>query len=206
MGFLWSHISISESLLVPSLLCFFICFSVCLRCSFRPPAVVDSEKVYHCLNRVKIGCLSGATQLKAMNETTNHIMILRNVIFNEGLFYKWTSRVPDWHVCSIFKPCRISFCSSVTVSLSAPLAPSLRKKLSLEKLFRKKAICLSFCAPSLSLDDLFDCIARLSSSFRQFSQRKPCHNPEFLTRQQLPGRATVDQCWINTRDKLQSCA
>lgn len=90
VGFLWSHISISESLLVPSLLCFFICFSVCLRCSFRPPAVVDSEKVYHCLNRVKIGCLSGATQLKAMNETTNHIMILRNVIFNEGLFYKWT--------------------------------------------------------------------------------------------------------------------
>lgn len=63
-------------------------FSVCLRCSFRPPAVVDSEKVYHGLNRVKIGCLSGATQLKAMNETTNHIMILRNVIFNEGLFYK----------------------------------------------------------------------------------------------------------------------
>lgn len=38
----------------------------------------------------------------------------------------------------------------------------------------------------------------------QFSQRKPCHNSEFLTGQQLPGQAAADQRRINTRDKLST--
>lgn len=65
-----------------------------------------------------------------------------------------------------------------------------------------KAVCLSFHAPSLSLDDLFHCFAMLGSSFRTLGQHKPCHNFEFLTELQLPGRATVDQRRINTGDKL----
>ena len=104
----------------------------------------------------------------------------------------------------------ISFCPSVSVSFLNPLTPCLAasypKKYCWKQCFAKKqkeAICLSFSAPSLSLDDLFDCIAALGSSFRRFGQRKPCHNSEFLTRLQLPGRATVDQRWINTRDKLR---
>lgn len=96
----------------------------------------------------------------------------------------------------------VSDSSSLLHSVSRCLLP---KRPLLETLFckkkKKKAICLSFAAPSLSLDDLFDCIAALSSSFGRLGQRKPCHNSEFLTRLQLPGRATADQRWINTRDK-----
>lgn len=99
----------------------------------------------------------------------------------------------------------ISFCLSVSVHLFLSLAASCqekKKKTIAGNTILYKAICLSFSAPSLSLDDLFDCIATLGSSFRRLSQRKPCHNSEFLTGLQLPGRATVDQHWINTRDKL----
>lgn len=56
----------------------------------------------------------------------------------------------------------------------------------------------------LSLDDLFARIAAFGSGFVQFSQRKPCHNSEFLTGQQLPGQAAADQLRINTRDKLST--
>lgn len=84
------------------------------------------------------------------------------------------------------------FSSCISVCVALPVAKTAVDGV------EKKAICLSFSATSLSLDDLFDCIAAFSSGFGQFSQRKPCHNSEFLTRLQLPGWATADQHRINT--------
>lgn len=99
----------------------------------------------------------------------------------------------------------VCLCQTLLLSFTPSLAVCCQKdhcwKHCFVKKKKKKAICLSFAAPSLSLDDLFDCIAALSSSFGRLGQRKPCHNSEFLTRLQLPGRATADQRWINTRDK-----
>lgn len=73
---------------------------------------------------------------------------------------------------------------------------------------KKSYLFVFYCAISLSLRMIY-----LTASWRsapvsgQFGQHKPCHNSEFLTRQQLPGCATVDQRRINTQDKAcQSCA
>lgn len=61
---------------------------------------------------------------------------------------------------------------------------------------------------SLSLRMIYLTASRRSAPVSgQFGQHKPCHNSEFLTRQQLPGCATVDHRRINTQDKpCQSCA
>lgn len=63
-------------------------------------------------------------------------------------------------------------------------------------------------SPPLSLQMIYLTASRRSAPVSgQFGQHKPCHNSEFLTRQQLPGCATVDQRRINTHDKpCQSCA
>lgn len=93
----------------------------------------------------------------------------------------------------------------VCVSLSPPLpsfTPHSVAKTAIADVVQKKKKAYLFVF--LPLDDLFSCVAAFSSGFVQFSQRKPCHNSEFLTGQQLPGQASADQRRINMRDKLST--
>lgn len=84
---------------------------------------------------------------------------------------------------------------------SPSFTPRPVAKTAIADVVQKKSLFVCLSLHHLSLDDLFACVAVFSSGFAQFGQRKPCHNSEFLTGQQLPGQAAADQRRINMSDK-----
>lgn len=92
----------------------------------------------------------------------------------------------------------------VCVRVSPPIHSLTPRPVAKTAMAERESLFVCLSLHHLSLDDLFACVAAFGSGFVQFSQRKPCHNSEFLTGQQLPGQAAADQRRINTCDKLST--